>query len=501
MAAWDEARLLRYVSNLDRNVYVIFNLPEEVIAVIFAYVSRSPLSFRENLKRLLADEELALASATETDAPMARHVLAQEKARQFHEKWVVGYGHSSVAEHAVAHVGVEKISRLASAELELATSFNSFTEYSQRYQRPRRGDVYIPPELDAHPELKARYFAVQEQTFDAYERLLEGLLAYLHATEPRREGEGDKAYRTRLEKMAFEDARYVLTLAVHTNLGLTGNGRSLRDTIVRLLSLPYRECRDLARALEAEVSRVLPTLLRHVRPNDYLVGTREVLDAYAARVHAEPYRTAEREPYARLLSAPDEETATQRLVAHLLLSTGRLSREQAEEASRRMSLAERNRLIEEALVRLRFFDNPVDSFAHVYYEVAFQVSEANWHQLLRHNRKTNFTYQPPTVRNGYTVPPRVRAAGLEAPFTEAIAAAEALFFELEAVEPTLAPYAVTGAHHRQVYASMSLWELYHLINLRTSPEAQWDIRMAMESLYEQVRAIHPSLIRYAKRRA
>ncbi|WP_172673609.1 FAD-dependent thymidylate synthase, partial [Calditerricola satsumensis] len=83
----------------------------------------------------------------------------------------------------------------------------------------------------------------------------------------------------------------------------------------------------------------------------------------------------------------------------------------------------------------------------------------------------------------------------------AIAAAEALFFDLEAVDPALAPYAVTGAHHRQVYASMSLWELYHLINLRTSPEAQWDIRMAMESLYEQVRAIHPSVIKYAKRRA
>ena len=33
--------LSHYVSNLDKNVYTIFNLPEEVIAVIFAYVSRS----------------------------------------------------------------------------------------------------------------------------------------------------------------------------------------------------------------------------------------------------------------------------------------------------------------------------------------------------------------------------------------------------------------------------------------------------------------------------
>ncbi|MGB0090562.1 MAG: FAD-dependent thymidylate synthase, partial [Planifilum fulgidum] len=135
-----EIDLTRYVSNLDRNVYTIYNLPEEVIAVIFAYVSRSPLSFRDNLKKLLEDDELAVGDAAGGIAS-----FYSEKAARFHEKWVVGYGHSSVAEHAVAHIGIERISRLASAELELANSFNSFTEYSQRYQRPRRGDWYLPP--------------------------------------------------------------------------------------------------------------------------------------------------------------------------------------------------------------------------------------------------------------------------------------------------------------------------------------------------------------------
>lgn len=52
--------LARFVSNLDENVYAIYNLPEEVVAVIFAYVSRSPRSFRENLLRLMEDPELNL---------------------------------------------------------------------------------------------------------------------------------------------------------------------------------------------------------------------------------------------------------------------------------------------------------------------------------------------------------------------------------------------------------------------------------------------------------
>ena len=38
--------------------------------------------------------------------------LSDEKSADFHEKWVVGYGHSSVAEHAVLHIALENVSRL-----------------------------------------------------------------------------------------------------------------------------------------------------------------------------------------------------------------------------------------------------------------------------------------------------------------------------------------------------------------------------------------------------
>ena len=65
-------------------------LSPEVIAVTFAKTSRSPLSFQE-----IADE------------------LSDESSAEFHEKWVVGYGHASVAEHAVLHIAIENISRMA----------------------------------------------------------------------------------------------------------------------------------------------------------------------------------------------------------------------------------------------------------------------------------------------------------------------------------------------------------------------------------------------------
>jgi len=39
--------------------------------------------------------------------------LTETKSAEFHEKWVVGYGHASVAEHAVLSMAIENVSILA----------------------------------------------------------------------------------------------------------------------------------------------------------------------------------------------------------------------------------------------------------------------------------------------------------------------------------------------------------------------------------------------------
>ena len=104
----------------ERRIYMLNGLPPEVVAVAFAKTSRSPESF---------------------DA-IARE-LNEDKTRQFHEKWVVGYGHSSVAEHAVLSIAVENVSRLA-IEVIQANRLASYTEKSSRYQLFDKEDYYTP---------------------------------------------------------------------------------------------------------------------------------------------------------------------------------------------------------------------------------------------------------------------------------------------------------------------------------------------------------------------
>ena len=52
------AEVKKYVSNTDRDIYTVSNIPEEVIAVIFAYVSRSAKSFRDNIGVVIQEEQL-----------------------------------------------------------------------------------------------------------------------------------------------------------------------------------------------------------------------------------------------------------------------------------------------------------------------------------------------------------------------------------------------------------------------------------------------------------
>jgi thymidylate synthase ThyX len=114
-----------------RRVYPLdaHELSEEQIAAAFAMTSRRPEPFDKIAQQ-----------------------VSQEKAADFHERWVVGYGHASVAEHAVLHLAVEDISRVACDTLE-DNRLASYTEKSSRYQLFPSDYFFQPTELSNEPRL------------------------------------------------------------------------------------------------------------------------------------------------------------------------------------------------------------------------------------------------------------------------------------------------------------------------------------------------------------
>jgi len=144
---------------------------------------------------------------------------------------VVGYGHASVAEHAVAHVAIENVSILASKAIEDAR-LAAYTEKSTRYVQFEPNAYYRLEELPAEERVLA--LATLEQAFAAYAELFPVLVERLRAAFPREEGQPERAWDGALRAQACDVLRYLLPAATHTNLGMTANARTLEQLITKL---------------------------------------------------------------------------------------------------------------------------------------------------------------------------------------------------------------------------------------------------------------------------
>lgn len=488
----EEIDISPYVSNIDGSVYAISGLPEEFIATLFAWVSRSSKSFKEHLKIALKEQDIkgTLDTFKELD----------EKARVFHEKWTVGYGHSSVAEHAVAHVGIESVSRLASAELELANPFLSITEYSQRYQKPERGKWHNPL-TDTNSNSVNKIDDFYHKCFDSYQELVIGIYTHLHEKLKKERAETGSITQKELlaiEKLAFEDARYVLPLSMHTQLGMTANGRAWRDTLANLGNSNHDESVKLADDLRTEITKVLPVLLKYATPSQYQVNVKKRMKKWFG-LNNDSHKPRND---VQLYSVKQESQVIDDIIGLLDLENDNMPFEVGQFLADRYTDKEtKAKVIQDLIFEMKHFDTAPDVFKHVRYSATFAVSEANWHQLLRHNRMTDFTFGEATPHFGITIPPRIVEAGLTHIVKDIAQDSKDLYNKLvdQGFEEE-AQYVVLNTHKRPIYASFSLWEAYHLINLRTSDEAQWDIRQTFEELFKQISMVHPLLISGAKRR-
>jgi thymidylate synthase ThyX len=467
------ARFPRRVYPLDART-----LTEEQIAVAFAMTSRRPEAFDE----------------------IARQVSA-EKAAEFHERWVLGYGHASVAEHAVIHMAVENISRLACDALE-DNRLASYTEKSSRYQVLERGAYYTPPELDRHPKLRQLYTQTCDGLFDAYHALLEKTQAYLRTARPRGANERDGAYNLRIRREATDACRFVLPAATLTNVGMTLNARSLEHAIRKLAASQLQEERDIGKLLKDEGQKITPTLIKYAEPTEYLKSLArqrgQVVFPVGAQ-HAAPLRgTGVSTGTARLVGY--DRDAERKVVAALLFAASHRSYAESWDAAGAMGTEERAAVLARAWESLGPFDTPGREAELPQYTFELVMDYGAYREFKRHRMQT-YIAQPLTVAHGAVVPDVIRDTRAEASFLEATGAAEKAYAELSSgVSPLVAQYVVTHAHRRRVLAQINLRECYHLFRLRTGPQAHPTLRQVMGQALDECERVHPALFRHFKRR-
>ena len=445
-----------------RQVYLLDpqELPPETIAVTFAKTSRSPLSFQE-----IADE------------------LTDEKSAQFHEKWVVGYGHSSVAEHAVLHIAVENLSRLAVETLE-GNRLASYTEKSTRYQKWDQDNFYIPPELDEVPELKTLYIETNRLLFNTYREIMPAVQNWIGEQFPQRDGESEEAWERRLRSKYVDICRFLLPASSVANVGVTMNARTLEHAIRKMLSHPLAEVRQVGEEIKKVSQENVPTLVKYANQVPYLVETQEKISEYLKK--AKLPNTGEN--WCELVNIDKE--AEKRVLAAVLYRHSQHAYEDVWTYINNLSAEAQKELAQTITENMSKFDIPIRELEYANFTFDLIMDQGAYFEIKRH-RMTSQSVQPLTTLLGYAVPRGLSESGVAAQYQAAMQKAHQTYQELAAWNPEVAAYVVPNGYNRRLLLQGNFRSLDHLINLRSAANAHFSVRRIVQRMAEIMNETFP----------
>ncbi len=190
--------------------------------------------------------------------------LTEEKTGSF-VRMLADIGHESPIEHASFTFGIEGVSRSLLAQI-TRHRIASFSVQSQRYVREDGFEFVTPPSIAEDPEALEIFQQAMQEDNEYYERIA-AVLKKNHTARLVSEGMDEAAAAKKAEKMAIEDARFVLPNACTTKMIVTMNARSLNNFFAhRCCNRAQWEIRELAEQMLRLVRGVAPTLFEHSGP-------------------------------------------------------------------------------------------------------------------------------------------------------------------------------------------------------------------------------------------
>ena len=444
----------------DRQIYILDpkDLTPETIAVTFAKTSRSPLTFRE------ISEDLTV-----------------EKSSEFHEKWVVGYGHASVAEHAVLHIAFENISRLAVETLQ-GCRLASFTEKSTPYQKWGAQDFFTPDEI-AESSCYDIYASTCTTLFETYLHCLDAVDNWLKIHDPLVPDEEHAARQRRLRTDAIDACRFLLPSAALANVGMTVNARELEHAITKMLSSPVSEVRTIGEEMKAVAKREVPTLVKYAAPSKYM-------QELATRIPLTTDNGEQPQDWCMLQSF--DQQAVDRLCASALFRYGKTSYAAAFDQAKNLEAADKQEMLQRLLGEITAYELPLREAEHINFAFEIIMDQGAFYEFKRH-RMMSLSTQALTANLGYCIPALIEKAGMLEEYCSAMEAARLTWQVISAVLPDAAAYVVPNGYNRRVFTSINLRSLIHLVRLRTRPTAHFSIRRVAHRLAECVKEQLPEI--------
>ena len=501
-----KSQLESYVTNTDRSVFVLTNLPEVIKGALFSRYSRSTLGLRTLLlKEFILSEDAEFSSIQGNSGQASNRKgseLAIERARKFYDRILDGYGDDSIGELGGAHLALENVSMLATKVLEDARIGGSPLEKSTRYvsfsdKDSGRYRYYRDPKLmdSEHAEL---YVKACDHLFDCYVRLCEPVWAHVRKLLPREEGTSEAAYERSVKARGYDLIRGLLPASTQTNMGIFGNGRFF-ETLIRKLHLdPLEENRDLGQAAFEELSKVIPSFIRRADRNnnrfqefeDYTNFKNSLMQTFHSKqISDQPNPPQEMD--VQLIEY--DQDAEDRMLAALLFPFGHGSLQEFTEQLKNLPDSEKKRLIHEyAGLRQNRRHKPGRGIEMPFYTFDIVGDYGIYRDLQRHRMLTQ-ERQLLSTRYGFEKPEEIEEAGLGEIYDEAMLQAAEAFDQLQKDFPFEAQYVVPMGYRIRWFMKINLRSLSWMTELRSVPQGHTGYRRIAQQMYLRVRDVHPTL--------
>jgi thymidylate synthase ThyX len=417
-------------------------------------------------------------------------------------------GHHTVFQHATFEFALSGVSRQLVWCFLHAFPYYNTEQQSQRYVRLDEVTAHVPPSLRG--EARSVYPAAIERAWSAYreltrrlEPLTRQILADLWCTGRRRSEAFGRNVEREAEKKAIETARYAIPIACHTAMVYTVSGIVLHRLrrMVNACDAP-REAELVVGRMVSEVERIDPDFFRRVGP-----PTIPESDLPEARIAAPGLGDAggleafDKSLDGRRSRLIDHGVRSPEVVAQAIRhALGRFDLEDSEALGLALDPARNPYLLE--TLNVSTHSPLMRALAHAHYVFRKKLSHTADSQDQRH--RTVPGSRPLLSR---TVPASVDVVepdllaedpASRAVFREAVEAAWDARARLLAlgVEPELALYVLPNALAVRFEESGSLLDLLHKWTMRTCFNAQREIFEASMEEIEQVREVHPELVRH-----
>ena len=490
--------LERFVTNTRSHIFVLKNLPEVIKGALFSRYSRSSLGLRS----LLLKEFISNNEETSFDAIVASSITEQpedqlaaiQKAQNFYDRILDGYGDDSIGELGGAHIAIENVSMLCAKFIEDNRIGGSPLEKSTRYiyfDQKVKGEYlfYREPVL-----MTSAYRDVYVQTcnylFETYGRLIPALTSYFEQKFPKDPAISQAAYSAATRAKVLDCLRGLLPSGTLTNMGIFGNGRFYEQLIHKLHCSNLAEMQETGQKMFDELSKVIPSFIRRAGLSH---RTHQLYAQYYEMMQTELKLVAIQNAS---FSEPEAEGPSVRLIAHdpdsvikvaagLLYGSSGHSLEELVKHCKTLPEEEINRILDagqNARETRRHKSPRALEQANFTFEI---VADFGVYRDLHRHRMLTQERQLLTCNLGYFIPPEILNSSLESEYVQAMQKAKDVYDVIAAELPEEAQYVVPMAYNVRWLFHLNLRALQWLSELRSSPAGHPNYRYVAQSLAKE----------------